>query len=39
MEGLRNLNQFAKGGNPRIPGEVIEGIIHRDALKILGINA
>jgi predicted TIM-barrel fold metal-dependent hydrolase len=39
MEGLRNLNRFAKGGNPRIPDEVIEGIIHRDALAILGIDA
>jgi predicted TIM-barrel fold metal-dependent hydrolase len=37
MAGLRGLNQFAKGGNPRIPDEVIEGIIYRDALAILGI--
>jgi uncharacterized protein len=37
MAGLRSLNQFAKGGNPRIPEEVIEGIIHRDSLAILGI--
>jgi predicted TIM-barrel fold metal-dependent hydrolase len=39
MEGLRNLNQLARGGNPRIPDEVIEGIIHRDALKVLGVAA
>ncbi len=37
MEGLRALRRFAQGGNPRIPEEVIEGIIHRDALKVLGI--
>jgi len=39
MDGLRRLNRFAQGGNPRIPDEVIEGIIHRDALAILGIEA
>jgi hypothetical protein len=39
MQGLRKLNEFARGGNPRIPDEVIEGIIHRDALKVLGIAA
>jgi uncharacterized protein len=40
MEGLRGLNQrFAQGGNPRIPDEVIEGIIHRDSLAVLGIEA
>jgi len=37
MSALRGLNQFAKGGNPPIPEEVIEGIIYRDALKVLGI--
>ena len=39
MEGLRNLNRLAKAGLPKIPEEVIEGIIYRDALKILGIEA
>ena len=39
MEGLRSLNRFARGGNPRIPDDVIEGIIHRDALRILEIDA
>ena len=38
MQGLRGLNQFAKGPNPRIPDDVIEGIIHRDALRILEID-
>jgi hypothetical protein len=38
IEGLRGLNQFAHGGNPRIPEEVIEGIIYRDALRILEID-
>ncbi len=37
MAGLRGLSRFAKGGNPGIPEEVIEGIIYRDALGILGI--
>ncbi len=37
IEGLRNLNQFAQGGNPRIPDEVIESIIYRDSLSLLGI--
>jgi predicted TIM-barrel fold metal-dependent hydrolase len=39
MAGLRSLNRFAQGGNPRIPDEVIEGIIYRDSLGILGIQA
>jgi hypothetical protein len=39
MEGLRALKRFGQGGNPRIPEEVIEGIIYRDALSILGISA
>jgi len=39
MDGLRSLSRFAKGGNPRIPEEVIEGIIHRDSLAVLGIQA
>lgn len=38
MSGLRNLNRFAQGGNPRIPEDVIEGIIHRDSLAMLGID-
>ncbi len=37
MAGLRSLRRFAQGGNPRIPDEVIEGIIHRDSLAVLGI--
>ena len=39
IAGLRDLNRFARGGNPRIPDDVIEGIIHRDALRILEIDA
>jgi hypothetical protein len=39
MQGLRSINRVAQGGNPRIPDEVIEGIIYRDALSILGIEA
>lgn len=38
IAGLRGLNQFARGGNPRIQEEVIEGIIYRDALRILEID-
>jgi hypothetical protein len=38
MAGLRNLNRFAQGGNPRLPEELIEGIIYRDALSMLGIS-
>ena len=38
IDGLRKLNRFAQGGNPRIPDEVIEGIIYRDSLSILGID-
>ncbi|MEK7407649.1 MAG: amidohydrolase family protein [Acidobacteriota bacterium] len=37
IAGLRSLNRFAQGGNPRIPDELIEGIIYRDSLAILGI--
>jgi hypothetical protein len=37
MQGLRKLNEFARGGNPRISDEVIQGIIHRDALKVLRV--
>lgn len=39
IEGLRNLRRFAQGGNPRIPDEVIENIIYRDSLALLGIEA
>lgn len=39
MQGLRSLNRLAQGGNPRIPEEVIEGIIYREALSILGLEA
>jgi len=39
VDGLRSLNRFAQAGNPKIPDEVIEGIIYRDALSILGIES
>ncbi len=36
--GLRGINRVAEGsGFPRIPEEVIEGIIHRDTLALLGL--
>ncbi|MBM3800968.1 MAG: amidohydrolase [Acidimicrobiia bacterium] len=35
---LRSVNRFAAGtGIPTIPSEVIEGIIHRDSLALLGL--
>ncbi|MBI3682894.1 MAG: amidohydrolase [Acidobacteria bacterium] len=37
IDGLRSVNQFAAAGLPRIPDEVIEGIVYRDSLKLLGI--
>lgn len=38
VDGLRNLNKFAKDHHlPGIPEEEIEGIIHRDALDVLGL--
>ena len=38
LAGMRNLNAVvAQSGLPRIPDEVIEGIIHRDALPALGL--
>jgi predicted TIM-barrel fold metal-dependent hydrolase len=38
MAGLRNVNAvLGQSGLPRIPEELIEGIIHRDALALLGI--
>lgn len=39
IQGLRNVNHIiAQSGLPPIPSEVIEGIIHRDALLLLGLN-
>ena len=38
MEGMRRLNQQVEGTNlPRVPEEVVEGIIHRDSLPLLGL--
>ncbi|HTM49253.1 MAG TPA: amidohydrolase family protein [Bryobacteraceae bacterium] len=37
LEGLRALNQFARAGLPRIPDEIIDGILYRDSLSLLGI--
>jgi predicted TIM-barrel fold metal-dependent hydrolase len=38
LVGLRNINAvLGPSGLPRIPEEVIEGIIHRDALSALGL--
>lgn len=38
LTGLRNVNAvLGQSGLPRIPEEVIEGIIHRDALALLGL--
>jgi len=38
LAGLRNLNAvIGQSGLPRIPEETIEGIIHRDALRALGL--
>ena len=38
MAGLRGINRVAEGSNfPRIPDDVIEGIIHRDTLALLGL--
>ena len=38
LAGLRGINRIAAGsGLPPIPEEVIEGIIHRDTLSLLGI--
>ena len=38
LDGLRHINRVAEGtGMPRIPEAVIEGIIQRDTLKLLGI--
>jgi uncharacterized protein len=38
IEGLRNVNEIVRDTNlPVIPGEIIEGILHRDSFGILGI--
>jgi hypothetical protein len=38
LNGLRTINRVAEGtGLPRVPEEVIEGIIHRDTLALLGL--
>jgi predicted TIM-barrel fold metal-dependent hydrolase len=38
VAGLRGINRVVEGAEfPRIPEEVIEGIIHRDCLSILGL--
>jgi predicted TIM-barrel fold metal-dependent hydrolase len=37
IAGIRAANQFAKAGLPRIPEEVLEGIIYRDSLSLLGL--
>ena len=39
VDALRNANQFVQGtGLPQIPEDEIEGIIHRDALSLLGLD-
>ena len=39
IAGLRGINRVVEGtGLPRVPEEVIEGIIHRDTLKLLGLD-
>jgi len=38
IEALRSINRFTVGTHlPRIPEEEIEGIIHRDSLRLLGL--
>ena len=37
VEGLNNLNQFAKAGLPEIPQAVLDSIIYRDSLGLLNI--
>ena len=37
LAGLRAVNQFAQAGLPRIPDEIIDGILYRDSLSLLGI--
>jgi hypothetical protein len=39
MDGLRSLNDFIKTYNlPEVPQELLEQIIHRDVLTLLGLN-
>jgi predicted TIM-barrel fold metal-dependent hydrolase len=39
MDGLRNMNAFIRKHNlPEVPPELLEQIIHRDALALLGLN-
>jgi len=39
MDGLRNMNDFIRKHNlPEVPQELLEQIIHRDALALLGLN-
>lgn len=39
LVGLRNINKVVEGtGMPRVPDEVIEGIIHRDSFALLGLS-
>jgi len=37
IAALRNVNHIASPGMPRIPDEVVEGILHRDTLSLLGL--
>lgn len=39
LTGLRGINRFCEGsGVPRIPDDIVEGIIHRDTLSLLGLS-
>jgi uncharacterized protein len=39
LDGVRNVNAIlAQSGLPPIPTDVVEGIIHRDALSLLGLS-
>jgi hypothetical protein len=39
LEGVRNVNAIlGQSGLPPIPADVVEGIIHRDALSLLGLS-
>jgi uncharacterized protein len=39
LDGVRNINAIlGQSGLPPIPGNVVEGIIHRDALSLLGLS-
>ena len=38
LAGLRNANALVEGTSlPRVPDDVIEGIIHRESLRLLGL--